>query len=608
MSAQEISRRYVQRDSFVELTARQRAFALLDEGSGRELCDPFERVESPWLQPQGIVPQSDDGVVVAKGLLDGDPCVAIAIAGPFQGGSIGEVSGMKIAAALECAARDARGGAPICAVLLLESGGVRLQEANLGLNAVAEICAALLELRALRPVIGLVVGGIGCFGGTGIVAGLCSRLLVTHEARLGLNGPEVIAAEHGLDELDPKDRALVWALTGGAQRFATGLADALVLDDVGALRAAVRAAAAAGLPHVHRSQDLATLHARLDGIGSATAPGPVELAERWAGGWPGLDPLPLTRAPSPAELGRGRPVAAVQQRASAAGGDAPRAAGGDAPRAAGAEKSAPVASGRGRAWLEALADTQVRGGPDSLLLGDGALAGERARLIAVVADRANPFVRARGGEVGITESLALAGAVRAIVAEDARSGAQRPIVAIVDVPSQAYGATEELLGLHLTLAAAVDAYASARVAGHPVVALVVGTALSGGFLAHGLQASAILALDDPGVEIHAMHRPAAARITRRTVAELEQLGARIPPLSHSVRDWATLGFCDGLLPVQDAARPTAADVAGVRRALGDAIARARRAPALDRLGSTAARSSRMASIRVRETVRAQWDG
>ncbi len=133
-----------------------------------------------------------------------------------------------------------------------------------------------------------------------------------------------------------------------------------------------------------------------------------------------------------------------------------------------------------------------------------------------------------------------------------------------------------MVGIHLHLAAAADAYATARMSGHPVIALVVGTALSGGFLAHGLQADRILALDDPGVEIHAMHKPAAARITRRTVAELEQLATRVPPLSYDVRDWATLGLCDGLLQVADADHPTSQDVATVRAELAAAVGRARR--------------------------------
>ena len=79
--------------SFIELKARQRAQALLDDGSYRELLDPFEGIISPWLGPQGIVPQADDGMVVAKGTINGQPAVVVAIEGTFQGGSMGEVSG-----------------------------------------------------------------------------------------------------------------------------------------------------------------------------------------------------------------------------------------------------------------------------------------------------------------------------------------------------------------------------------------------------------------------------------------------------------------------------------------------------------------------------------
>jgi len=111
--------------SFIELNARQRACNLLDAGTFRELLGPFERIMSPWLEPQGIVPQADDGMVVAKGTIEGQPAVVVAIEGAFQGGSMGEVSGAKMAAALELAAEDNRHGIPTQAVLLLETGGVR---------------------------------------------------------------------------------------------------------------------------------------------------------------------------------------------------------------------------------------------------------------------------------------------------------------------------------------------------------------------------------------------------------------------------------------------------------------------------------------------------
>jgi biotin-independent malonate decarboxylase gamma subunit len=265
---------------------------------------------------------------------------------------------------------------------------------------------------------------------------------------------------------------------------------------------------------------------------------------------------------------------------------------------------------RGGRWLEALADRASEAAIPSVVTGAASLAGKPSVLLAVVPDAQNPYPRARRGEVGVREGLALATAITGIVdADRALADAERrAIIAVVDVPSQAYGRLEETVGLHWSLAAAVDAYARARTAGHPVVTLVVGTALSGGFLAHGLQANQVLALADPGVEIHAMHKPAAARITRRTVAELDALAKRIPPLSYDVRDWASLGICQALIDVRNADDPSEDDVRTVRSALDDAVLRARRGPRdlRGRLESPGAKRTRVASRRVRDALTAQW--
>lgn len=241
--------------SFIELKARQRAQALLDSGSYRELLDPFEGIVSPWLGAQGIVPQADDGMVVAKGTINGQPAVVVAIEGAFQGGSMGEVSGAKMAAALELAAEDNRNGIPTQAVLSLETGGVRLQEANLGLAAIADIHAAIVDLRRYTPVVGIVTGTVGCFGGMSIAAALCSYLIVTREARLGLNGPQVIEQEAGIEEYDSRDRPFIWSMTGGEIRYQSGLVDALVGDGINAVKQAMNDAIAKGVPAKHRTDN-----------------------------------------------------------------------------------------------------------------------------------------------------------------------------------------------------------------------------------------------------------------------------------------------------------------------------------------------------------------
>ena len=251
------------RESFIELSARERAAAVLDAGTFRELLGPFDRIESPWLPLQGIVCQADDGAVIARGTIDGQPAVVAAIESAFLGGSIGEVSGSKIAAALELALADCERGKIVRPVILFETGGVRLQEANLGLAVIAEIQSAIVALRAHVPVVGVIAGMVGCFGGMSLAAALCSTLVMTKQGRLGMNGPEVIEQEAGIEELDSSDRRQVWQLIGGEQRTQTGFADALVEDAVDDVRAAVRAAFAQGFPSTHRSANVDATLARL---------------------------------------------------------------------------------------------------------------------------------------------------------------------------------------------------------------------------------------------------------------------------------------------------------------------------------------------------------
>jgi malonate decarboxylase beta subunit len=277
-------RQFLARKSFIELFARERAQALFDEGSYRELLGPFARLQSPWLLIQDVVPQSDDGVIVARGKMDGKESVILAIEGQFQGGGIGEVSGAKIAGSLELALEDAKRGRPLQVVLLLETAGVRLQEANLGLEAIGEINSSLLALRRHLPVVGVIAGMVGCFGGMSITASLCSYLIMTREARLGLNGPEVIEEQSGIEEFDSKDRQLIWGVNGGEQRFETGFADYLAEDDVDAIRKCIVNAFGRGLPDTHRSEQVDDYLKRLAAIDVSQQLESSEVRKLWSKG------------------------------------------------------------------------------------------------------------------------------------------------------------------------------------------------------------------------------------------------------------------------------------------------------------------------------------
>jgi len=272
---------FLRRQSFIELNARERANVLVDAGTARELLGPFDRIESPWLAAQGITPQADDGCVVIKGKIAGQAAVVTALEGAFQGGSIGEVSGAKMTAALDLAAQDCERGVPTSAVILLETGGVRLQEGNLGLAAIAELMNAVLVLRRRAPVVCLTAGTVGCFGGMALVAGLASYVVMTREGRLGMNGPEVIQEENGVEEFDASDRSLIWAIHGGEQRQALGLVDALVEDDVSQIAEAVRASILKGVPSTHRSSEIDLYRRRIQALDASRQWDPRELRTSW---------------------------------------------------------------------------------------------------------------------------------------------------------------------------------------------------------------------------------------------------------------------------------------------------------------------------------------
>jgi malonate decarboxylase gamma subunit len=267
---------------------------------------------------------------------------------------------------------------------------------------------------------------------------------------------------------------------------------------------------------------------------------------------------------------------------------------------------------RGRAWFQTLTgkNEPLAGDPGSVLVSNNLLGNETSLFLCVVPNPESRFPCVRDGQVGLEEAYTLATRVREAIAEDRDKpkAEKRPILAIVDVKSQAYGRREETAGIFLAAATAADAYASARMAGHPVISLVVGHAFSGGFLTHGYQANRILAFDDAGIVIHAMHKEAAARITRRSVAELERLGHEIAPMSYDVKDYAKLGLLYKLLHVENPLQPTASEVDTVKQALIEAIqdARAGATDLRNRLESDTARQTRKASIRVRAMLEEQW--
>jgi len=222
--------------SYYESTARARIAGLLDADSFHEWLPAAERVTSPHLATLEQPAAFDDGVIIGHGSIAGRKIFVAAQEGGFMGGAVGEVHGAKIVGVLERAVRDH----PAAVLLLLETGGVRLQEANAGLIAVSEVMRAILSARETGvPVIVAIGGQYGCFGGMGIAARCATAIIMSEEGRLGLSGPEVIETARGVEEYDSRDRALVWRTVGGKHRYLLGECDTIVPDDIAAFQQAI---------------------------------------------------------------------------------------------------------------------------------------------------------------------------------------------------------------------------------------------------------------------------------------------------------------------------------------------------------------------------------
>ncbi len=255
--------------SFYEADARERIHGLLDKGSFTEFVGPARRIISPHLAQLDQPGAFDDGIVVGAGRLKGRDVLIAAQQGQFMGGGVGEVHGAKLTGLLERAVAVR----PDAVLLLLDSGGVRLHEANAGLIAISEIMRAVLATRAAGiPVYALIGSGNGAFGGMGIVARCCTAVVMSEEGRLSLSGPEVIETVRGVEEFDARDRALVWRVTGGKHRYLIGDAVQLVPDRIEAFGDAAMSLLAAHTeaddPLQAIEQEHAWLAARINAYGN----------------------------------------------------------------------------------------------------------------------------------------------------------------------------------------------------------------------------------------------------------------------------------------------------------------------------------------------------
>jgi malonate decarboxylase beta subunit len=499
--------------SYYESSARERLAGLLDAGSFAEILPPTERCRSPHLAQFGIAGAFDDGIVIGRGLLDGRPVLVAAQEGAFLGGTLGEVHGAKLVGLLRGAVIGV--ARPEAILLLLDTGGVRLQEANAGEIAVGDAILAVLEARAAGiPVIALLGGRSGCFGGGSLIAACCSGRAISEPGRLGVSGPEVIETTIGVEEFDARDRPLVWRIFGGRTRHLLEGADLYTDDTISAFRMAALAliaeAPAFHAPHLS-TQTLghAARRRELGGLRDAT-----EVWQR----------LGLPHGIHDVTDDVFRQVAVRHRRSR--------------------PNANPAATTDAQAFaLTAVADGALDWQGDSWITPDGVIGGmlrtERGEPIAVIG-------LIGGAPLGLDACLTLSRELTAVTAE----APGRPILILVDTIGQKMSRSDELLGLNQAIGHLAQTIVLARHCGHRVVTLLLGKAAAAAFIALVLVAERVVAL--PEAEPTVLSLAAVARVTKMPLAELERLSRMMPVLAPGLEPMQQLGAVQEVLPASPA--------------------------------------------------------
>ncbi|WP_433580271.1 acyl-CoA carboxylase subunit beta [Nocardia brasiliensis] len=164
-------------------SARERVRALLDHGS-------FVEMGKLVRQPGANNAMYGDGVVTGRGTIDGRPVVVIAHDQTVHGGSVGEMFGRKVAAAMEFAYEKA---CPVVAIN--DSGGARIQDAVTSLAWYALMCRRQEELSGYVPMVAIMLGK--CAAGSVYGPVNMDVLVATEKSYMFVTGPEVIKAVTG---------------------------------------------------------------------------------------------------------------------------------------------------------------------------------------------------------------------------------------------------------------------------------------------------------------------------------------------------------------------------------------------------------------------------
>ena len=164
--------------------ARSRIEALLDAQSFVEIGALVKSRSTDFLQ--GAEKAASDGVICGYGSISGKPVYIYAQNRDVLSGSVGEMHGRKIAHLYDMAMKM---GAPV--VELLDSSGIRLEEATDALYALSKLYKKKAQAKGLIPLYSVLYGQAG--GGMALLASLSDFcFLESQGGRLFINAPDAV--------------------------------------------------------------------------------------------------------------------------------------------------------------------------------------------------------------------------------------------------------------------------------------------------------------------------------------------------------------------------------------------------------------------------------
>lgn len=163
--------------------ASTRINSLLDENSFVEIGALVKARATDFNMKQNDTPS--DGVITGYGVIDGNLVYVYSQDASVMNGSVGEMHAKKIANLYDLAMKT---GAPV--IGLIDSAGLRLQEATDALNAFGQIYLKQTAASGVIPQITAIFGT--CGGGLAIIPTLTDFTFMSDKAKLFVNAPNAL--------------------------------------------------------------------------------------------------------------------------------------------------------------------------------------------------------------------------------------------------------------------------------------------------------------------------------------------------------------------------------------------------------------------------------